>query len=57
MSKDKITITDEYGCEHREFGWHDGGPDYRCAEQGVNVCCVDSYSDVYENPDCKYRGE
>lgn len=32
------------GCQYREWGWHDGGPDFRCRRQGKNYNCEDPYS-------------
>ena len=37
-----------YGCPFREWGWHDGGPEFTCALNN-NSCCIDSYSDYYHD--------
>lgn len=42
------------GCRHRVWRWHDGGPDWGCSKQGDNWCCVDRFSDSYEDESCRH---
>lgn len=45
-------------CKYREWGWHDGGPDYRCNKHRHKcLSCVDSYADYYDGEDCEIRKE
>jgi hypothetical protein len=45
------------GCKYREWGWHDGGPDYKCTALGENYCCKNSWDDAYNDINCEYKGD
>lgn len=57
MTDLKETLEERGQCKYRQWGWHDGGPDYKCTAQGENCCCYDAWSDTVSGDGCEYRAK